>query len=452
MWGFVANHHEKTRESRDPIIYRESLRARLWDDFARFDSLFCYAVFMVLRVFLIWAILGAALSADAIQGASPLAQPAAVRMEVRDNRVFIPLTVSGPQGTPVVATFWVDSGGDSLILSGQLAHQLRLRVSDQSSAGMNYTTLRPATKPKLLIAGMPIDLTHVNVFAAGGVADRNAFPGVDAAGFLPATVLMKYGVIFDYPKRVFMLAQPGTLPHVGTPVKLEVNRKTGFARVEVEVGQQTFGLMLDTGAAYSGISRVAMDAMIREHPVWQHSVGAVGAANMVGKDFDVSNELLRIPEVRWGRFTLRNVGMVSRPAGVYEETVSGDMSKPIIGVLAGNVLRHFRIDLDYAAGLAYLQSDGTDNFADLTCVGIIVHVDPNGGVVVGGVSQRDGRPQVMGVNPGDMLLRVDGHKVTGASLALLLRYLSGAVGEKRRLTLRRGTKDISVNTFVSRHP
>jgi hypothetical protein len=249
-----------------------------------------------------------------------------------------------------------------------------------------------------------------------------------------------------------VLSQPGTLQHVGTPVKLEVNRKTGFARVEIEIGQQTFGFMLDTGAAYTGISRVAMDALIKEHPVWQHSVGAVGAANMVGKDFDASNELLRIPEVRWGPFALRNVGMVSRPAGVYEKTVSGDMSKPIIGVLAGNVLRHFRIDLDYAAGLAYLQSDGTDNFADLACVGIIVHVDPDGTVVVSGVSQRDGGPQVVGVNTGDLLLRVDRHEVTGASLALILSYLSGPVGEKKRLTLRRGTKVISVNTFVSRHP
>ena len=136
---------------------------------------------MVLRAFFVWAVLGttAAPSADAIQSASPPATPAAVRMEFRNNRVFIPLTVSGPQETAVVATFWVDSGGDSVILSGRLAHQLGLRVSAQASVGMNYTTLRPATKPKLLIAGTPIDLTRVNVFAAGGVADRNAFPGVD---------------------------------------------------------------------------------------------------------------------------------------------------------------------------------------------------------------------------------------------------------------------------------
>ena len=128
------------------------------------------------------------------------------------------------------------------------------------------------------------------------------------------------------------------------------------------------------------------------------------------------------------------------------------MSRPIIGALAGNVLRHFRIDLDYAAGVAYLQSDGIDNFTDLDCVGIIVHVEPNGTVAVSGVSQRDGHPEFAGVSSGDLLLRVDRHEVTGASLALILRYLSGPVGEKKRLTLRRGTKSISVNTFVSRHP
>ncbi|HEV2698353.1 MAG TPA: hypothetical protein VGU90_10200, partial [Terriglobales bacterium] len=73
-------------------------------------------------------------------------------------------------------------------------------------------------------------------------------------------------------------------------------------------------------------------------------------------------------------------------------------------------------------------------------------------VVVSGVSQRDGRPQVAGVNAGDLLLRVDRHEVTGASLALILHYLSGPLAEKKRLTLRRGTKAISVNTFVSQYP
>jgi hypothetical protein len=210
--------------------------------------------------------------------------------------------------------------------------------------------------------------------------------------------------------------------------------------------------MFDTGAAYTGVSKKLMDRWINEHPAWPHSMGAVGAANMVGKDYDSANELLRIPEVRWGSFVLRNVGMVSRPTGTYENYVSADMAQPIIGTLSGNVLRHFRIDLDYPAEVAYLQWDLTGGNADLDCVGLIVQVNRDGTVMVSGTSQDHGHPEIPGVRAGDLLLRVDEHDVTGASLASIMQYLSGPVGERKRLTFRRGTNVFSINAFASRHP
>jgi Aspartyl protease len=265
-------------------------------------------------------------------------------------------------------------------------------------------------------------------------------------------VLKRYEVVFDYPARSFTLAQSGSIRHRGTPVDVGVQPKTGFARVKVTIGRQTYGFMLDTGAAYTGVSRALMDRMIAEHPSWPHSVGAVGAANMVGKEFDASNEMLRVPEIRWGPFLLRNVGMVSRPEGVYEKVVSADMTEPIVGVLAGNVLRQFRIDLDYPAGIAYLESGRRAGGFDLDCVGLVVQVKEDGTALVSGVARKNGRPEITGVQAGDRLLRVDQHGVTGAPLAAIHEYLSGTVGERKRLTVRRGEQTFSISAFVSRHP
>jgi len=143
--------------------------------------------------------------------------------------------------------------------------------------------------------------------------------------------------------------------------------------------------------------------------------------------------------------------MESRPAGVYEKVVSEDMTAPIIGALSGNVLSQFRLDLDYPASMAYLELAGTGNFPDLDCVGLILQVKEDG-VLVSGVAQHDGHAEIVGVEAGDTLLRVDDHDVAGAPLALILEYLSGAVGEKKRLTVRRGEQQLTVSATVLSHP
>jgi hypothetical protein len=150
---------------------------------------------------------------------------------------------------------------------------------------------------------MEIDLARVQVAASLSENSRNAFAGVQAEGILPATVLRDYDVVFDYPAHSFSLFQPGAGVHRGTPVAMLVKPQTGFARIEVAIDGKPYGFMLDTGAAYTGVSRTVMDQWITEHPSWRHSVGAVSSANMVGKQFDVTNELLRIPEIKWGPYS-----------------------------------------------------------------------------------------------------------------------------------------------------
>jgi hypothetical protein len=374
-------------------------------------------------------------------------------MQVQDNRVFIPLRVYGPNGKSKVVFFWVDSGGDSVFVSGALAHELGLEASGAPSfMGMGNTPSHAIKKPRLALDAMDIDLTDVPVHAPLSEKSRDVFAGVAAEGFLPASVLKKYDVVFDYPARSFTLSLPGSAIHRGTPTPISVNSKIGLARIEIEIAGKAYGFMLDTGAAYTGLSRAVMDRWIGEHPSWPHSLGAVGSANMVGKQFDVSNELLRIPEMKWGSISLRNVGMVSRPAGVYEESVSENMTAPVVGALSGNVLRKLRLDIDYPASVAYIELHGSNSISDLNCLGLILQMMENGTAVVSGVAQREGRAEIQGVQAGDILLRVDNHNVTGASLATILEYLSATAGEKKRLTIRRGKQELSFSATVFPHP
>jgi hypothetical protein len=378
-------------------------------------------------------------------------QSATVAMEVRDNRVFVPLQITGPNGKKRTALFWIDSGGDTIFFSGPLAHALGLEKSGPSFQGMGNTPSHMVNTPHLAIEAMAIDLNDVSA-AVSESKNRNAFAGVEAEGFLPATVLKKYDVVFDYPAHRFTLATSGVIAHHGVPVPLSVNPTTGFARIELSIAGRSYGFMLDTGAAYTGVSQGRIDQWMREHPSWPHSVGAVGAANMVGKSFDVGNELIRLPELSWGPVRLQNVGMVSRQKGLYENVISKDMTAPIVGALSGNVLRLFRLDIDYPAGLVYLDQRNTDSANDLDSVGVIVQVKDDGSVIISGVVKRNGLAEVDGVEPGDQLLRVDGRWMAGASIATVDQALSGAVKEKHQLTVRRGERIFSVPAEVRSHP
>jgi hypothetical protein len=49
------------------------------------------------------------------------------------------------------------------------------------------------------------------------------------------------------------------------------------------------------------------------------------------------------------------VGVTSQRAGTFERYMSGIMRTSIVGSLAGNVLKGFRVELDYANERLYLS-------------------------------------------------------------------------------------------------
>jgi hypothetical protein len=375
--------------------------------------------------------------------APPAPRSATVPFFFEDNRVFVDLTFIKPDGSPRNARFWVDTGGGAFLMAEPLARDLGLDLSGKpmEKEGVKFLAVTP---PAARMGNLPLDLKDARVFVMMG--KKNIMPGFNRAeGMLPGHVLQRYQVVIDYGTQKFTLALPGTLKMSGTRLNTPVQQYTGFPRLEATIAGKSYGFLLDCGAAYTMISQNVLDEWAKAHPEWPRATGAVGAPNM-GVAMEVDLGVTRVPELLLGPLELKAIGMVARRKGIFEDKMSPAMTGPIAGAIAGNVLRNYRVQIDYAEGATYLEkiSNPNPNANDLDVVGLILEPRPDGSFTVLGVAQKDGKPVVEGIEKKDKLLKIEGRDVTGKTLQEVLQSLQGKPGEIRHLVLDREGKPVTI--------
>lgn len=124
------------------------------------------------------------------------------------------------------------------------------------------------------------------------------------------------------------------------------------------------------------------------------------------------------------------------------------MTGPIVGALAGNVLRYFRVQIDYPSGITYLSQVSQPNPSGLDSLGIVFRASADGSYYVAGVAPKDDECLQRSVRAGDLIAEADGLKVTGATRATLIQALSGKPGDKHKLVVERGGKQFESQCFV----
>lgn len=158
--------------------------------------------------------------------------------------------------------------------------------------------------------------------------------------------------------------------------------------------------------------------------------------------------LLRVPEVKWGTFRLKNVLFVSRPNEVFSPN-HFETPGPISGSLAGNVLKNFRVQIDYPHGVTYLEQKKADCGGDMNNAGLVLDVDGANHLMVRAISTTVAALTKRNIHPGDQILEIDGKreipwKITDASTAL-----SGAIGDTRQLVIKRNGKQTRTYVVVA---
>lgn len=374
--------------------------------------------------------------------------PATVPFVLDHNRMLVDAEIAGKDGTWHKARLWVDTGNPDFFLSPELARRLGLEFD--AAHGL----AEAGTPQGVRLGGRPVDFSGVKTKVL--TAPAWVFGTMRCDANLPSTALMKYQIVFDYPRREMTLSEPGRLTPGGVEVPAAVHPETGIAQVDAVIDGEPFSFALDNGASFSFADETLLSRWSQKHPGWPHSRGAAGCANIWGWwPGEASWPLLRLPAIECGKVRLEQVGLAGLPRdfrgeGGFFAWYSRKTARPVHGLLGPNALKDLRVTLDFPAGRVFFEKSARPSPPDMDLVGVTLRPEDDGKYRVAGVALAEGKPAVEGVEVGDLLLEVGKTKVTGATMGTVVDALRGAPGDRRKLVLLRAGKRLTVKVRVVR--
>ncbi len=387
-----------------------------------------------------FAWLALALGLGAIAGPRPgSGETLPVRFD--HNRMLVEVEFQKKDGTWRQATAWVDTGNPQLALGGALAKEIGVEWAADApkTAGGKVEVPAPAG---MRFGRLPLALDGVP--CAVFPERPQPFPGVPAEANLPSTVLARFDVRFDYPKRKMTLAAPGTLRFEGAKVPCLLDPESGIVQLEVNVGGESLSFALDNGASYTLVDEEVLRRLHEKNPRWPAHTGLVGCANLWGMPGEPELLMLRVEEMRIGTIWVTGAGAAGLPKGLFE-WYSKKTAAPVAGLLGPNVLKAFRVGIDFRGGAVYLDRGRKDDLHDMDLVGLTLRAG------------RDGSYEILGASPGcgaragDTLLRVGSLDARGRSMGEVVDALRGRPGRVRALTVQRGEEVLRIEARVERH-
>ncbi len=379
----------------------------------------------------------------------------AVPMILDHNRVLVDAEMQRRDGTWRTVRLWIDSGSPEFFMSESLARDLGIDLSAAEDASFKSAQLEIEAPRGVRLGGMELDFEGVR----SSVKFQPAwlFTTMQSDGNIPSTLLEKYVVVFDYPKRQLIIAEPGSLQPRGVGSPAIIHPQTGLVQMDAVIDGKNYSFALDMGASYSFISSGKLEELSKAHPDWPRVRGTLGCANMWG--WWPANEqqfpVVRIPEIQWGNTRFENLGIVGvsdfSPKGpTLGEWYSRKTARPVDGFLGPNALKEFRVEIDYANRLIYFEKGNPSLQNEMDLVGISVRQLPDKAYQVVGIVQADGKPGVEGLEPEDLIISIDGFKTQGATMGCVVDKLRGKPGDIRVIVVERKGIQIRVEAIVKR--
>ena len=357
------------------------------------------------------------------------------------NRMYAELGFVRPDGSIHRALAFVDMGSPSMTLTESLFKELQL---DQN---------HPL---RFRVGDLLVEVPRAEVITEPG-EPYSIGPDLKVEGMLPAGILQRYQVVIDYQKRILAFTQSRTVKPPGVSIPFHINRKTGLIAVDASIAGKSYPITIDNGSAYTWFRQSTAKSWLVSHPEWERGVGAVGASNMMmsGDGTETAGILLRIPEISLGSVILKDVGaLAAGPGDIFPGNLdlfdwySQKNATSVIGWIGGNVLKQFRLTIDYPTRMMYWLKQGDPDSNDFDQVGLTLR-SQHREYFVAAVARKNGRPTVEGVSPGDRLIRIGNLQTQNATWGAIYNAMHGKPGQTLILVLERSGNRFTVTAKVT---
>ncbi len=354
------------------------------------------------------------------------------------NLVFLEVRVNGSQPR----SFLLDTGFDTSVLNADRIEELGLVPLGKEAVAQPGGTVETTR-----LEGVRFELPGVE-FGSGPIqavplTGLEPFVGRRVDGILGHDFVSLAVVELDYPRRVLRLYDPAGFRAaegaVALPVTVEASEPfVDLTLVRLDGASVTGRFKIDTGSMdVAGLNRNFTD---------ENALVAANQARVPIPGLAVGGEtkgyLVRFAAMRFGPFDLPSpvIGVTTDSAG-FEDRANA-------GTIGGDLLRRFRVTLDYAHGRMLL--------APATEIGAPFEVESSGlWVVTEGMDYRRFRVRLVlpgsaaedaGVRAGDEITALDGVPAENLRLAQIWRALRGPDGSVVRLGMRRDaeTRDVAL--------
>jgi hypothetical protein len=372
------------------------------------------------------------------------------------NRMLVDAELQRRDGSWRKVRLWVDSGSPEFFISETLAHDLGIDLSAAEDSTFKSANLDIEPLFGVRIGGKDLDFEGVKVSVK--FQPYWLFSTMQIDGNLPSSLLKKYYVIFDYPGHKLIIAGQGEIEPKGKASPASINPQTGIIQLDALIEGNSYSFALDMGASFSYISEGKLAELLTIQPEWPNITGTLGCANMWG--WWPLNEqffsVVRIPEIQWGNMTMQNVGIAGFPnfpdnGKTLGEWYSLKTSRPVDGFLGANVLKAYRVEIDYANNCVYFEKGRQEPEAEMDMVGISVRQMPDLSYQVLGITNCKGKFMVQGIGPEDIIISIDGFLVKGATMGTVVDKLRGKPGEVRQIIIDRKGEKVVVNAIVEHY-
>lgn len=369
------------------------------------------------------------------------------------NRMLVDAEIQRKDGTWRKVRLWVDSGNPTFTISESLAQDLGFDLSAANAPNFKGGRIPVETPTGLKVGGFSLNTDSVSTVAM--YQPYWLYTTMHNDGNLPSSILKKYHIVIDYPRNELTIAEPNSIKPQGTKSNAYINPETGIACMDAMIDGDSLCFALDMGASYSFVSEETLLKYSEKHPDWPKIKGTLGCANMWG--WWPANEqnfpVVRLPQLKWGNEMFSNIGIVgvtkfSENGPTLGQWYSRKTAKPVDGFLGPNVLKDYRVEIDYCNNAIYFIKGKEASSDEMNLVGISVRELPDSTYQVLGVVEKAGKPCVEGVEPEDIIVSIDGFVVKGKTMGNVVDKLRGKLGDTKKILLNRNGKYISVEAKV----